>query len=307
MKNQPGLIPDGVLLVDKPEGSTSFEVVKKIKPRVAPLKIGHTGTLDPMATGLLPLCLGEATKLIQFVSTEPKRYRARISLGTSTDTYDREGRETSRSPVPAVSEAEVRKCLLAFTGEIRQVPPMYSALRHRGKRMYELAREGIEVERQPRTVSISRLELTGRGPDWLELDVICSAGTYIRSLAADIAAELKTAGHLAALTRMETDGWKLSDAHRMEDLLRDRLAGLVIPLESVLERFERVDVDDQTGLRLQQGQRLNSRELEALGVHPAGTRKIVWFRPPAGRPLVLAEVGGDQVKMQIQRVLLPTQ
>jgi tRNA pseudouridine55 synthase len=305
MKNPPRPIPDGVLLIDKPGGHTSFEVVKKIKPWVAPLKVGHTGTLDPMATGLLPLCLGEATKLIQFLSTAPKRYRARVSLGTSTDTYDRDGQETSRSPVPDLDDAAVLECLRAFTGEIQQVPPMYSALRHRGKRMYELAREGIEVERQPRTVSISRLELTGRGSDWLELDVTCSAGTYIRSLAADIAAELKTVGHLAALTRMETDGWDLGAAKKLEDLQKDLLPGLVIPLESVLERFRRVDVDDQTGLRLRQGQRLSASELKSLGVDSGEQKKIVWFRPPAGRPLILAEVAGDEPKMEIQRVLLP--
>lgn len=307
MKNTPAPIPDGVLLVDKPGGHTSFGVVKKIKPWVAPLKVGHTGTLDPMATGLLPLCLGEATKLIQFLSTRPKRYLARVSLGTSTDTYDRDGRETRRSPVPGLDDATVLECLRAFTGEIQQVPPMYSALRHRGKRMYELARKGIEVERQPRTVSISRLDLTGRGRDWLELDVTCSAGTYIRSLAADIAAELKTVGHLAALTRKETDGWKLEAAHRLEDLHQDRLPKLIIPLESVLERFERVDVDEQIGLRLQQGQQLTPQELESLGVVPGGQKKIIWFRPPAGRPLILAEMEGGEPKIQIQRVLLPTE
>jgi tRNA pseudouridine55 synthase len=260
-----------------------------------------------MATGLLPLCLGEATKLIQFLSTAPKRYRARVSLGAGTDTYDRDGQETSRSPVPDLDDATILECLRAFTGEIQQVPPMYSALRHRGKRMYELAREGIEVERQPRTVSISRLDLTGRGADWLELDVTCSAGTYIRSLAADIAAELKTVGHLAALTRVETDGWNLDDANRLNDLKQAGLPGLVIPLESVLERFRRVDVDDQTGLRLQQGQQLSGAELKSLGVESGEQKKIVWFRPPAGRPLILAEVAGDEPRMEIQRVLLPVQ
>jgi tRNA pseudouridine55 synthase len=306
MKNSPIPIPDGVLLVDKPEGCTSFDVVKKIKPWVAPLKVGHTGTLDPMATGLLPLCLGEATKLIQFLSDALKRYRARVSLGTGTDTYDRDGRETSRSPVPDLDDETILECLESFTGDIQQVPPMYSALHHRGKRMYELAREGIEVERQPRTISISRLELTGRGQDWLELDVTCSAGTYIRSLAADIAAELKTVGHLGALTRTETDGWNLDAAHKLEELQPSHLPGLVIPLESVLQRFERVDVDDQVGLRLQQGQQLAAKELESLGVAPGGQKKIVWFRPSAGRPLILAEVKGGELKMEIQRVLLPS-
>jgi len=308
MKNTPAPIPDGVLLVDKPEGCTSFEVVKKIKTWVAPLKVGHTGTLDPMATGLLPLCLGEATKLIQFISDAPKRYRARVRLGTSTDTYDRHGRETSHSPVPDLDDETILECLGYFTGDIQQVPPMFSALRHHGKRMYELAREGIEVERRPRTVNISRLELIDRDPGWLELDVICSVGTYIRSLAADLAVRLGTVGHLAALTRLETDGWKLEAAYHLDEIQKNRLPEAVIPLESVLERFERVNVDDHTGRRLQQGQHLTSAELKSLGLATGGNRKTVWFRPTAGRPLILAELEEDQeLRMDIKRVLLPVQ
>jgi tRNA pseudouridine55 synthase len=309
MKIPPAPIPDGVLLVNKPEGCTSFSVVKKIKPWVAPLKVGHTGTLDPMATGLLPLCLGEATKLIPFLSSAPKRYLADIRLGTGTDTYDRDGQEVSRSPVPDLESALLLDCLNSFTGEIQQVPPMYSALRHRGKRMYELAREGIEVERRPRTITIERLVLTGWGPDWLELDVTCSPGTYIRSLAADIAEKLETVGHLAALTRTETDGWKVAQAHELENLRREQLSQIVIPLEAVLSRFERVDVDDVIGMRLQQGQRLSIAELRSLRVEPAKTNKIMWFRPIAGRPLILARLsplGEDQIpKMEILRVLFP--
>jgi tRNA pseudouridine55 synthase len=311
MKNTPAPTPDGVLLIDKPEGCTSFEVVKKIKPWVAPLKVGHTGTLDPMATGLLPLCLGEATKLVQFLSGAPKRYRAKVRLGTSTNTYDSQGQEVSRSPVPDLEESGILECLRSFTGQIQQIPPMYSALRHRGKRMYELAREGIEVERQPRTVTIEKLVLTDRGPDWLELDVTCSAGTYIRSLAADIAVKLDTVGHLAALTRTETDGWTINAAHELENLQKHLLPEVVIPLEVVLARFDRVDVDDQIGLRLQQGQRLSHALLQSLDLGSPRHKKIVWFRPPAGRPLVVAEVAGEpegtELRMEILRVLLPTQ
>lgn len=311
MKRSPALIPHGVLLVNKPAGCTSFGVVKKIKPWVAPLKIGHTGTLDPIATGLLPLCLGEATKLVQFLSAAPKRYLARVSLGMETDTQDRAGREVSRSPVPDCDDSEILECLRSFTGEIQQVPPMYSALRHRGKRMYELARAGVKVERRPRTVTIERLVLTRRGPNWLELDVTCSAGTYIRSLAVDIAESLDTVGHLAALTRTETDGWTVGEAHQLDNLQREQLHQTVIPIESVLARFERVDVDDRVGLRLQQGRQLSSPEIESLGVSPPGDSKIVWFRAHAGNPLVLAKLSGEKkgrgIKMEIMRVLLPAQ
>ena len=188
---------------------------------------------------------------------------------------------------------------------------MYSALRYQGKRMYQLAREGIEVERQPRTVTIEKLVLTGRGPDWLELDVTCTAGTYIRSLAADISEKLDTVGHLAALTRTETDGWTIEAARGLEDLRKHQLPEAVIPLEVVLARFARVDVDDQIGLRLQQGQRLSSAELHSLDLDSPEHNKVVWFRPPAGRPLILAQVAGEpagpQLRMEILRVLLPTQ
>jgi len=305
MKSPPSSTQDGVLLVNKPEGCTSFDVVKKIKPWVAPLKVGHTGTLDPMATGLLPLCLGEATKLVQFLSGAPKRYLANVCLGMSTDTCDRDGQEVSRSPVPDLDNAEILECLDSFTGEIQQVPPMYSALRHRGKRMYELARKGIQVERQPRSVTIEKLILTDRGPDWLDLDVTCSAGTYIRSLATDIALKLGTVGHLAALTRMETDGWTIGESHKLEDLQREQLPQIVIPLEAVLARFDRVDVDDRIGLRLQQGQRLSTEELESLGLHLPKHRNIIWFRVPEARAHVLAEL--SSIGMKIIRVLLPAQ
>ncbi len=311
MKNSPSPIPHGVLLVNKPEGCTSFEVVKKIKPWAAPLKVGHTGTLDPMATGLLPLCLGEATKLVKFISGAPKRYLAKVRLGVSTDTYDREGREIARCPVPALGDSTILDCLESFTGEIRQIPPMYSALRHRGKRMYELARAGVEVERNPRQVHIARLLLTGRGPDWLDLDITCSAGTYVRSLAVDIAEKLGTQGHLASLNRTETDGWTVDQAHRLDSFDRERLPRMVIPLESVLSRFDRVEVDELVGRRLQQGQRLSSPELASLGIKPPEHEKVVWFRGTGGTPLILAELSSDkaggETVMEILRVLLPFQ
>ena len=311
MKTTPSPFPDGVLLVNKPEGCTSFDVVRKIKPWVAPLKVGHTGTLDPMATGLLPLCLGEATKLVRFLSGSPKRYLATISLGVSTDTYDRDGSEVSRAPVPELADERILECLKSFQGEIQQVPPMYSALRHRGKRMHQLAREGIQVERQPRAVTIENLALTGMGPDWLKLDVTCSGGTYIRSLAHDIAGKLGTVGHLAALIRIETEGWTLDAAHDLDLLTKETLTDAVIPLEAVLFRFDRVDVDDLAGQRLEQGQHLEPAELESLGIGFPQKEKIVWFRPPAGRPLILAELKSQKndrtTGMEILRVLLPTQ
>ena len=147
-------IQDGVLLTRKPKGLTSFDVVKKIKRHVRPMKVGHTGTLDPMATGLLPLTIGEATKLTPWLSSGDKRYLARIRLGSSTDTLDAEGKQLAQASVPSLNRKSIEKVLSNFMGQIEQIPPMYSALHHQGQRLYNLARQGIEVDRKPRNLFV---------------------------------------------------------------------------------------------------------------------------------------------------------
>ncbi|MBN2495651.1 MAG: tRNA pseudouridine(55) synthase TruB [Deltaproteobacteria bacterium] len=298
----------GVLLTCKPDACTSFDVVKRLRRRLRPLKVGHTGTLDPMATGLLPLAIGEATKLTRFLQQDPKRYRARIRLGLATDTLDRQGRETARCPVPPFDLARLEEICARFRGPIEQVPPMYSALHFQGHRLHELARSGIEVERAPRRVHIHELAILDHGPDFIELDIFCSAGTYVRSLAIDIAGALGTAGHLESLCRTAASGWKLQAAHglsELESLDPPALEERIIPLLEVLERFERIDVDEDLGRRLASGQHPDWTLLTRLGVQ-ADSERLVWFHPPASRPLVLARLlPGDDPAIEILRVLHP--
>jgi tRNA pseudouridine55 synthase len=298
-------VPDGALLVDKPEGSTSFEVVKQVKRWVRPKKVGHTGTLDPLATGLLPLLIGEATKLTRFLAEESKRYQATIQLGTATDTWDREGREVDHRAVPVLSESLVRECLGSMIGDISQLPPMFSALHHNGKRMYELAREGIEVERKPRTVRIESIDLVRLGTEEMEIDVLCGSGTYIRSLAVDIAERLGTVGHLKALRRTETSGWSVDLAVKLAETDKKSFGALVLPLETILERFLRVQVDGELSRQLGNGVNLGPDSLSSLISLSLQSVTTICFFLPEGGPVVLARVeshpDGKPARMKILR------
>jgi tRNA pseudouridine55 synthase len=303
-----GALPlDGVLLVAKPAGQTSFDVVRRVKKLLPRTKVGHTGTLDPMATGLLPLAVGEATKLTRWLSGGDKRYRARLQLGTATDTLDATGRPAEQAAVPELDAAAVEAALAPFRGTIGQVPPMYSAVHHRGQRLYALARQGLEVERRPRPVAIHRLELVALEPAALELDVLCSAGTYIRSLADDIARALGTVGHLSALERTEVCGWHLERALPLAQLDQATTRDHLLSLEQVLTRFDRIDVTAGIARRLANGQRLERADLGRLGVAPADSPRTVWFMPPDAAPIVLAELAPDGAEpaMRILRVLRP--
>jgi tRNA pseudouridine55 synthase len=192
---------NGILLLDKPSGISSNHALQRIKRLYQASKAGHTGSLDPLATGLLPLCLGYATKFSSFLLDADKRYRVRVRLGVSTSTADAEGEVVSVAPTNDVSEAALRDVLANFTGSIEQLPPMYSAVKHQGERLYKLAREGKEVERTPRTIQIFSLDLLRFDLPDIELDVHCSKGTYVRTLAEDIGARLGCGGHVSALRR----------------------------------------------------------------------------------------------------------
>lgn len=192
---------DGILLLDKPEGMTSNRALQRVKHLFAARKAGHTGSLDPLATGLLPLCFGEATKVSGFLLEADKRYRVTCRLGITTTTGDREGEPLQRRPVPVLDDAAITAVLQRFIGRIEQVPPMYSALKHKGERLYHLARQGIEVERAPRAVTIHDLVLLARGEEELELEVHCSKGTYVRTLCEDIGEALGCGAHVTALRR----------------------------------------------------------------------------------------------------------
>lgn len=192
----------GILLLDKPAGMTSNEALHKARRMMGADKAGHAGTLDPLATGVLPLAFGEATKTCTFLLESNKSYRTIVQLGSQTDTADADGEVVATSPLPELSAARIEQVLVKFRGKIKQRPPIYSAIKHQGQALYALARQGITVEVPEREVQIDRLELLSFGEDWIELDVSCGKGTYIRSLVEDIALALGSLGHVKALRRM---------------------------------------------------------------------------------------------------------
>ncbi len=213
---------NGVLVVDKPGGMTSAAVVAEVKERTGAVRVGHTGTLDPMATGVLPLCLGDATKLAAWLLADDKAYDGELELGVDTDTLDAEGQVIRRRPdqAAAVTEAALAAVLAELVGERLQVPPMYSALKQGGVRLHELARAGIEVEREARPVRIDRLELLGFAQPRARFRVDCSKGTYVRSLVAEIGERLGCGAHLTALRRTRSGAFTLAQAIALADVGR---------------------------------------------------------------------------------------
>ena len=225
-------MPGGVLIIDKPEGWTSMDVCAKLRGILRERRVGHGGTLDPMATGVLPVFVGRATRAVQYAADGEKEYRAVLRLGTVTDTQDVTGTVLERRPV-SVTARELEEALAAFRGDILQVPPMYSALKVEGKKLYELARKGREVERKPRPITVRELEL-GRqlsGTDF-ELRVVCSKGTYVRTLCHDVGQALGCGGTMAALRRTRVAGFGLDWAVTLEQVqAADDPTALLLPVD----------------------------------------------------------------------------
>jgi tRNA pseudouridine55 synthase len=227
----------GALLIDKPEGWTSHDVVNCVRRRFRIKKVGHCGTLDPLATGLLVIVFGRATKLSDRLSGQDKTYEGTIRFGVQTSTQDRDGEVVATAEVSGITEAGMRELFAAFEGEQLQIPPMVSAIKKDGKPLYKLARKGIEVEREPRPITVHRLELRRLALPEADFAVDCSKGTYVRTLCADIGARLGCGAHLQALRRTRSGNFDLSNAYSMdaiktwenEDLLRN-----MIPLERLL-------------------------------------------------------------------------
>lgn len=235
---------DGVLLLDKAEGFSSNQALQQIKRLFRAAKAGHTGTLDPFASGLLPICFGEATKFSSFALEADKRYEASVQLGVSTDTGDRDGRELQRSPV-AVGDAQIEHALAGLRGEIRQTPPMYSAIKKDGKALYEYARAGIEVERAERSVTIYALELIARRTTEIDIAVTCSKGTYIRTLAEQIGAALGCGAHLSRLRRTGSGALDVTEAVTLAALLEAdeaRRASWLLPADALVAGLPRIDL-----------------------------------------------------------------
>jgi tRNA pseudouridine55 synthase len=240
----------GLLLVDKPEGITSADVVRAVKGQLR-CKTGHLGTLDPFATGVLPVCIGEGTKIAQFLNTADKEYSGRIRLGHETDSGDRTGSVTQTAAVPELSPSQLASVAARFLGETLQLPPMHSAIKHHGVPLYQLARKGIAVQRQARRVRIHALELAGDGPDGIAFRVTCSKGTYIRVLAQDIARALDTLGHLEALRRLRFGAFRIAAAVPLEAVGQRPLP--IVGLRDALQHLREIQLDAAAAQRARQG------------------------------------------------------
>ena len=252
MRRKRGLEIHGVILLDKPVGITSNRALQKVRGIFQARKAGHTGSLDPFATGMLPICLGEASKTAAFMLEAQKQYRATARLGEATTTGDVEGEVIQTCPVPDIDPEKLAQTLKQFVGEIEQVPPMYSALKHQGKPLYEYARAGIEIERPARTVTIHQLDLVEWQAPELTFDVRCSKGTYIRTLAEDIATALKSCAHLIKLRRLVVEPFESFPMVTLEQLQEARDSGglqdFLLPVDVGLAGWPRVDLDaDQHG------------------------------------------------------------
>lgn len=250
---------DGVLVIDKPQGPTSFDVVRQVRGLLRIKKVGHTGTLDPMATGVLPLCLGEATKVAGFITEGDKAYDAVVRLGAETDTQDAEGKVVAEAPVPALTTALLEEVLGRFRGSFDQVPPMYSAVKVGGKRLYELARAGEEVERMSRPVTVYSLVLRDFSAAQLRLSVRCSKGFFVRTLAYDIGRALGCGAHLEGLRRTASGPFALAQALPLADVAPllaqgpEALARRLLPMSEALVDMPAVRVSAEEAVRVSHG------------------------------------------------------
>ena len=288
---------DGVLLLNKPVGITSNAALQKAKWLLNAKKAGHTGTLDPFADGLLPLCFGEATKFSAFLLDADKCYRAVLRLGVTTTTGDPEGDVLDTREV-AVSCDDITAMLPRFMGEIEQIPPMHSALKHQGRPLYEYARAGIEIERPPRKVTIRALEMIECAPPRVVLEVQCTAGTYIRTLAQDIGAALGCGAHLTALTRIGSGGFKLKEAHtlaELEALDPSQRAALLQPADCLVAHLPALQLDEADTTALCQGRSV---------AYPAPHAGLVRLYTTANRFLGLAQADAGHL---VPRRLIATQ
>ena len=251
---------DGILVLDKPIGLGSNESLQVVKRLFRARKAGHTGSLDRLASGVLPICMGEATKVSGFLLNADKRYETVVRLGARTRTGDAEGEVVERRSVPRYPEARIESVLSEFVGDIEQTPPMHSAIKHQGQRLYKLAHQGIEIERKPRPIRIHYIDLLDIGEERIVVDVKCSKGTYIRTLAEDIGERLGCGAHVEALRRLEAGPYEIAASISLEEVRRhseaglDALDALLLPAESGLAEWPEVHIPRQVAWYLEQGQ-----------------------------------------------------
>jgi len=282
---------DGLVVVDKPAGWTSHDIVGKLRRIYGLRRVGHAGTLDPDATGVLLVGLGRATRLLRFLMDTGKVYRGEVAFGVATETLDAAGRETARQAMPALTAADLAAVLPRFTGTIAQVPPMVSAIKVDGRRLHELAREGQVVEREARTVRIDRIEIEAFIPGEYpraEILVECGSGTYIRSLAADLGVALGGCAHLARLRRTRVGPFPVEEAHTLDEIA-DTPEKVLLPMAEAVRHLPRVDVDGETARGVRHGAVFPAIALGGSAIEEgAGPFAVVG---PDGRLLALYEKG----------------
>ncbi len=255
----------GLLIINKPKGLTSHDVVAQIRRITGQRKAGHTGTLDPMATGVLVVCLGQATRLIEYIVAARKQYRAVIRFGVTTDTLDADGQVLAQTDTAGLTAAQLKAALPAFTGQIEQRPPMYSAIKQDGQPLYKRARAGQTVDIPPRPVTIFQLDWLDWQPPDLTLEVTCSAGTYIRSLARDLGQAVGTGAHLAGLVRTANGDWPLAQATALEELTPANWRESLLPVDRAVAHLPRVALAPDNAEHVRHGRQIELPELPASG------------------------------------------
>ena len=289
----------GFIILDKPEGITSFIGGAIVRRVTGEKKTGHTGTLDPMATGVLPVAVGNATRFIELLPSHDKGYRASFRLGTTTDTLDITGTVlTTSDNIP--DEEEVKKAISHFQGEIEQLPPMYSAIKKDGKRLYELARQGIEVEREKRTVTIYNCDFISFENGEYTIDVKCSKGTYIRSLVSDIGAMLGCGAVMTSLRRTLSNGFSIEESHTEDELKSSEdVTEFLIPVDKALEAYPAIKVSEAQAKRFR-----NGGELDAARLHTKLTPSLYRVYSPDNKFLGLGEYRENETNLFVKRVFV---
>ena len=290
---------DGIVLLDKPEGLTSNAALQRVRHAFNARKAGHTGSLDPLASGLLPVCLGQATKVSGLLLGADKTYRFRLALGSRTSTGDREGHVVESAPAPQPEQEHVCAIAASFLGESTQVPPMYSALKHEGQRLYRLARAGLEVERAPRRVRIERLQSLAAGSGWLDFEVTCSKGTYVRSLAEDLARALGTVGHVTSLRRIGLGPFTGQRMYSLEEIEQSAidtgLEALLLAVDAALPGLAAIQLEDREEASILQGRTVPVAGPEAVRVRMYGA---------GGRFLGIGRMSEEGSRLSPERIMV---
>lgn len=251
----------GVINIFKNSKMTSFDVVRKVKKIAHEKKVGHTGTLDPEAVGVLPVCLGKATKIIDYIMKAPKTYKVTFKLGLKTTTYDLEGDIVDKKDISNIKEDDILKVINSFVGTYNQIPPMYSAIKKNGVRLYELARQGIEIEREGRNITIYEIKDINIKLPEITMTVTCSKGTYIRSLCYDIGEKLKVYGTMVNLRRIATSTFKEEDSINIDDLTEENIKDYLIPIEKALDSYPKVRINNKFKNLLTNGAKVYDKRL----------------------------------------------